>query len=194
MVPWNEWLLSNDCSCFVDDKPATTLTWSRSFAFRTLHFPDYPEVPGLPPTGPYTYSAAWNAMVHPLLNMTIKGVAWYQGMYLLRRLMNSLLWLRRAVDSRKRADVWNWGHFTESASCFHECSTIVPRTTATWWLKENAITTFQLRKILFIVVFVIVIFSFYIYFMYSVIQTTCCSDWRRFVMRKKNIVCNHKLN
>jgi len=45
-------------------------------------------------------------MVHPLLNMTIKGVAWYQGMYLMRRFMNSLLWLHSKVDSRKRAELW----------------------------------------------------------------------------------------
>jgi len=30
---------------------------------------------------PQANSVLWNAMVHPLLNMTIKGAVWYQGMY-----------------------------------------------------------------------------------------------------------------
>lgn len=30
-------------------------------------------------SGPKTPSVLWNAMIHPLLNMTLKGVAWYQG-------------------------------------------------------------------------------------------------------------------
>ncbi|KAG8434692.1 hypothetical protein GDO86_012884 [Hymenochirus boettgeri] len=30
-------------------------------------------------SGPCTYSVLWNAMIHPLLNMTIKGAIWYQG-------------------------------------------------------------------------------------------------------------------
>ncbi|XP_044137907.1 sialate O-acetylesterase [Bufo gargarizans] len=30
-------------------------------------------------TGPCDYSVLWNAMIHPLLNMTIKGAIWYQG-------------------------------------------------------------------------------------------------------------------
>ncbi|KAM8927623.1 sialate O-acetylesterase [Pelodytes ibericus] len=29
--------------------------------------------------GPCDYSVLWNAMIHPLLNMTIKGAIWYQG-------------------------------------------------------------------------------------------------------------------
>ncbi|XP_063799804.1 sialate O-acetylesterase isoform X2 [Pseudophryne corroboree] len=29
--------------------------------------------------GPCVYSVLWNAMIHPLLNMTIKGAIWYQG-------------------------------------------------------------------------------------------------------------------
>ncbi|XP_053308306.1 sialate O-acetylesterase [Spea bombifrons] len=29
--------------------------------------------------GPCDYSVLWNAMIHPLLNMTIKGAVWYQG-------------------------------------------------------------------------------------------------------------------
>ncbi|KAM8903262.1 sialate O-acetylesterase-like [Spinachia spinachia] len=30
-------------------------------------------------SGPKTNSILWNAMIHPLLNMTIKGAVWYQG-------------------------------------------------------------------------------------------------------------------
>ena len=29
--------------------------------------------------GPGTPSILWNAMIHPFLNMTIKGAVWYQG-------------------------------------------------------------------------------------------------------------------
>ena len=29
--------------------------------------------------GPFTNSVLWNAMIHPLLNMTIYGAIWYQG-------------------------------------------------------------------------------------------------------------------
>lgn len=29
--------------------------------------------------GPHNFSVLWNAMIHPLLNMTIKGAIWYQG-------------------------------------------------------------------------------------------------------------------
>ncbi|XP_009078414.1 PREDICTED: sialate O-acetylesterase [Acanthisitta chloris] len=29
--------------------------------------------------GPQTPSVLWNAMIHPLLNMTLRGIAWYQG-------------------------------------------------------------------------------------------------------------------
>ncbi|XP_005069293.1 sialate O-acetylesterase isoform X1 [Mesocricetus auratus] len=30
-------------------------------------------------TRPVTHSVLWNAMIHPLCNMTLKGVVWYQG-------------------------------------------------------------------------------------------------------------------
>ncbi|NXG23449.1 SIAE acetylesterase, partial [Grallaria varia] len=30
-------------------------------------------------SGPQTPSVLWNAMIHPLLNMTLRGIAWYQG-------------------------------------------------------------------------------------------------------------------
>jgi len=105
IMPWNEWLLSCDCSCRVDDHPATTLTWTRISTSRVRRFDGHADA-GLPPPGPHEYSAAWNSMVHPLLNMTIKGVAWYQGMHLMRRFMNSLLWLPSVRDPWKQADVW----------------------------------------------------------------------------------------
>ncbi|NWQ86570.1 SIAE acetylesterase, partial [Burhinus bistriatus] len=35
--------------------------------------------PHWPLSGPQTPSVLWNAMIHPLLNMTLRGVAWYQG-------------------------------------------------------------------------------------------------------------------
>ncbi|NWV68180.1 SIAE acetylesterase, partial [Malurus elegans] len=30
-------------------------------------------------SGPQTPSVLWNAMIHPLLNMTLRGIVWYQG-------------------------------------------------------------------------------------------------------------------
>ena len=30
-------------------------------------------------SGPQNFSVLWNAMIHPLLNMTLKGAIWYQG-------------------------------------------------------------------------------------------------------------------
>jgi len=70
-------------------------------------------------------------MVHPLLNMTIKGVAWYQGMYLMRRFMNSLLRLHSKVDSEKKAELWISGYFMGGVSCFRESLSKVPRTKPT---------------------------------------------------------------
>ncbi|XP_074072525.1 sialate O-acetylesterase isoform X2 [Macrotis lagotis] len=35
--------------------------------------------PTHPPSGPTEHSILWNSMIHPLLNMTLKGVVWYQG-------------------------------------------------------------------------------------------------------------------
>jgi len=45
--------------------------YKESFLNKTL------AIDGNPP--PQQNSVLWNAMVHPLLNMTIKGVIWYQG-------------------------------------------------------------------------------------------------------------------
>nr|BAC26026.1 unnamed protein product [Mus musculus] len=36
-------------------------------------------VPSVRVTGPTRHSVLWNAMIHPLQNMTLKGVVWYQG-------------------------------------------------------------------------------------------------------------------
>ncbi|XP_068023370.1 sialate O-acetylesterase isoform X1 [Melanerpes formicivorus] len=35
--------------------------------------------PGQPVGGPQTPSVLWNAMIHPLLRMALRGLAWYQG-------------------------------------------------------------------------------------------------------------------
>lgn len=31
--------------------------------------------------GHYEHSALWNAMIHPMLNLTIYGAVWYQGKF-----------------------------------------------------------------------------------------------------------------
>ncbi|XP_032954409.1 sialate O-acetylesterase isoform X2 [Rhinolophus ferrumequinum] len=40
--------------------------------------------------GPSGHSVLWNAMIHPLCNMTLKGVIWYQGTYTIARSLHSL--------------------------------------------------------------------------------------------------------
>lgn len=44
-----------------------------------VHLVDFRVVPSDPVAGPVTHSVLWNAMIHPLQNMTLKGVVWYQG-------------------------------------------------------------------------------------------------------------------
>lgn len=44
-----------------------------------LHLADFRVVPSVRVTGPTRHSVLWNAMIHPLQNMTLKGVVWYQG-------------------------------------------------------------------------------------------------------------------
>lgn len=44
-----------------------------------VHLADFRFVPCDPVAGPATHSVLWNAMIHPLQNMTLKGVVWYQG-------------------------------------------------------------------------------------------------------------------
>ncbi|XP_074018548.1 sialate O-acetylesterase [Numenius arquata] len=55
--------------------------WSSQRALRACGLPEdsgsispHPHL-----SGPQTPSVLWNAMIHPLLNMTLRGVAWYQG-------------------------------------------------------------------------------------------------------------------
>ncbi|KAM7083006.1 sialate O-acetylesterase isoform 3-T3 [Ciconia maguari] len=55
--------------------------WSSRRALRVCGLPE--DVGSISPhphlSGPQTPSVLWNAMIHPLLNMTLRGVAWYQG-------------------------------------------------------------------------------------------------------------------
>lgn len=55
--------------------------WSSKTALKECGLPSVTE--GFPffdtLAGPCEYSVLWNAMIHPLLNMTIKGAIWYQG-------------------------------------------------------------------------------------------------------------------
>ncbi|XP_062995690.1 sialate O-acetylesterase [Elgaria multicarinata webbii] len=55
--------------------------WSSKSALHECKISEYAE--STPASylnaGPKTYSVLWNAMIHPLLNMTLQGVIWYQG-------------------------------------------------------------------------------------------------------------------
>ncbi|XP_075630885.1 sialate O-acetylesterase isoform X2 [Balearica regulorum gibbericeps] len=55
--------------------------WSSQRALQACGLPE--DVGSISPhwhlSGPQTPSVLWNAMIHPLLNMTLRGVAWYQG-------------------------------------------------------------------------------------------------------------------
>ncbi|XP_075377036.1 sialate O-acetylesterase isoform X2 [Mycteria americana] len=55
--------------------------WSSRRALRVCGLPeDAGSISSHPHlSGPQTPSVLWNAMIHPLLNMTLRGVAWYQG-------------------------------------------------------------------------------------------------------------------
>ncbi|NXE16935.1 SIAE acetylesterase, partial [Lophotis ruficrista] len=61
--------------------------WSSRRALRACGLPEDAGSPALSSSasqhwqlsGPQTPSVLWNAMIHPLLNMTLRGVAWYQG-------------------------------------------------------------------------------------------------------------------
>lgn len=44
-----------------------------------VHTADSRVAPSVRMAGPVTHSVLWNAMIHPLQNMTLKGVVWYQG-------------------------------------------------------------------------------------------------------------------
>lgn len=41
--------------------------------------PHFRSMPSDLQFGPSAHSVLWNAMIHPLRNMTLKGVIWYQG-------------------------------------------------------------------------------------------------------------------
>ena len=41
--------------------------------------PHFRSMPSNLKIGPSAHSVLWNAMIHPLRNMTLKGVIWYQG-------------------------------------------------------------------------------------------------------------------
>ncbi|XP_018424106.1 PREDICTED: sialate O-acetylesterase [Nanorana parkeri] len=55
--------------------------WSSKTALKECGLPSQtPRFPFFDTfAGPCDYSVLWNAMMHPLLNMTIKGAIWYQG-------------------------------------------------------------------------------------------------------------------
>ncbi|XP_057604056.1 sialate O-acetylesterase isoform X2 [Hippopotamus amphibius kiboko] len=51
--------------------------WSSGRSLKACGVPRF--MPSDLETGPSEYSVLWNAMIHPLCNMTLKGVIWYQG-------------------------------------------------------------------------------------------------------------------
>ncbi|XP_015284889.1 PREDICTED: sialate O-acetylesterase [Gekko japonicus] len=54
--------------------------WSSRRALRKCGLSeDHRSFPVSLDSGPKEYSVLWNAMIHPLLNMTFQGVVWYQG-------------------------------------------------------------------------------------------------------------------
>ncbi|XP_071432531.1 sialate O-acetylesterase isoform X2 [Pithys albifrons albifrons] len=57
--------------------------WSSHRALRTCGLPEDTGSTSAHQhqSGPQTPSVLWNAMIHPLLNMTLRGIAWYQDWY-----------------------------------------------------------------------------------------------------------------
>ncbi|XP_060160206.1 sialate O-acetylesterase isoform X3 [Globicephala melas] len=53
--------------------------WSSERSLKACGVPRQGFMPSDLETGPSEYSVLWNAMIHPLRNMTLKGVIWYQG-------------------------------------------------------------------------------------------------------------------
>nr|XP_017534975.2 sialate O-acetylesterase isoform X1 [Manis javanica] len=53
--------------------------WSSGRSLKACGVPRHGFIPSDSVTGPSGYSVLWNAMIHPLHNMTLKGVIWYQG-------------------------------------------------------------------------------------------------------------------
>ncbi|XP_058520025.1 sialate O-acetylesterase isoform X1 [Ochotona princeps] len=53
--------------------------WSSARVLKACNVPKKGYVSPDTVSGPTEHSVLWNAMVHPLCNMTLKGVIWYQG-------------------------------------------------------------------------------------------------------------------
>ncbi|XP_037697773.1 sialate O-acetylesterase isoform X2 [Choloepus didactylus] len=53
--------------------------WSSGRSLKACGVPKQRFIPLRPVSGPSNNSVLWNAMIHPLRNMTLKGVIWYQG-------------------------------------------------------------------------------------------------------------------
>uniref|UniRef100_A0AC11BYR4 Sialic acid acetylesterase n=2 Tax=Ovis aries TaxID=9940 RepID=A0AC11BYR4_SHEEP len=53
--------------------------WSSRRSLEACGVPRSGSMPSDLQTGPSAHSVLWNAMIHPLRNMTLKGVIWYQG-------------------------------------------------------------------------------------------------------------------
>ncbi|XP_027801292.1 sialate O-acetylesterase isoform X1 [Marmota flaviventris] len=53
--------------------------WSSGRSLKACGILNQGPVPQDSVTGPSEHSVLWNAMIHPLQNMTLKGVIWYQG-------------------------------------------------------------------------------------------------------------------
>ncbi|KAL4688072.1 hypothetical protein H8957_004718 [Semnopithecus entellus] len=53
--------------------------WSSGRSLKACGVSKQGSVPYNSVTGPSKHSVLWNAMIHPLRNMTLKGVVWYQG-------------------------------------------------------------------------------------------------------------------
>ncbi|XP_036132540.1 sialate O-acetylesterase [Molossus molossus] len=53
--------------------------WSSGRSLKACGVPKQGFILSDPVSGPSEHSVLWNAMIHPLHNMTLKGVIWYQG-------------------------------------------------------------------------------------------------------------------
>ncbi|XP_047375547.1 sialate O-acetylesterase isoform X1 [Sciurus carolinensis] len=53
--------------------------WSSGRSLKACGVLTQGSIPQDSVTGPSEHSVLWNAMIHPLQNMTLKGVIWYQG-------------------------------------------------------------------------------------------------------------------
>ncbi|XP_076968697.1 sialate O-acetylesterase isoform X2 [Tamandua tetradactyla] len=53
--------------------------WSSGRSLKACRVPKQRFIPPHSVSGPSNNSVLWNAMIHPLCNMTLKGVIWYQG-------------------------------------------------------------------------------------------------------------------